>query len=59
MENPNKRYQEMVKKAQQEAQNSIPPLSSFEERKRVWDEAKEKQSAKFDPKNLEQKELFD
>lgn len=58
MEDPNKKYQEMIKKAQEEAQKSIPPLSSFEDRKKAWDEAKAQQSAKFNPENLEQTELF-
>lgn len=58
MENPNKKYQEMIKKAQKEAQESIPPLSSFEDRKKAWDKAKAQQSEKFDPENLEQTELF-
>lgn len=58
MENPNKKYQEMIRKAQEETQNSTPPLSSFEERKEAWDKAKAEQSEKFDPNNLEQTELF-
>jgi hypothetical protein len=58
MENPNKKYEEMIRDAQKEVEATTPPLSSFEERKEVWDLAKAEQSKKFDPNNIEQTELF-
>lgn len=58
MENPNKQYEAMIRAAQEEAKATTPPLSSFEDRKRAWDAAKAEKSEKFDPENLEQKELF-
>ncbi len=58
MENPNRKYEEMIRDAQKEVEATTPPLSSFEDRKNAWDAAKAERSKKFDPENLEQKELF-
>lgn len=58
MENPNKKYKEMIEEAQREVQDSTPPPSSLEKRTEAWDRVKAEKSAKFDPENLEQTELF-